>query len=210
MKLAIEKNARILAIFAIVCTAIVGITFEFTKNRIKKQEQAQLLSTLKSIVPATIHNNDMSEHCVGITDEQLGSNTPQIAYLATLNGQAAGAAITSVAPDGYNGNIFIISAFTVDGTITGVRVLKHKETPGLGDKVELRKSDWVKSFDSKTFDDMNESRWAVKKDGGQFDQFTGATITPRAVVKAVRQAALFFNKNMSSLFEQPNMCETNQ
>lgn len=206
MKLTIQKNAKILAIFAVVCTAVVGVTNELTKDRIKSQEQAQLLNTLKSIVPPQNHDNDMSQSCVNVMDENLSSSESQIAYLATIAGKPMGAAITSIAPDGYNGKIHLISAFDINGNITGVRVLKHKETPGLGDKVELRKSQWVKSFDNKTNEDINGPRWAVQKDGGMFDQFTGATITPRAVVNAVRNASTYFEANKTSLFEQTNAC----
>lgn len=206
MKLTIQKNAKILAIFAVVCTAVVGVTNELTKDRIKSQEQAQLLNTLKSIVPPQNHDNDMSQSCVNVMDENLSSSESQIAYLATIAGKPMGAAITSIAPDGYNGKIHLISAFDINGNITGVRVLKHKETPGLGDKVELRKSQWIKSFDNKTNEDINGKRWAVQKDGGMFDQFTGATITPRAVVNAVRNASTYFEANKTSLFEQTNAC----
>ncbi len=206
MKITIQKNAKILAIFAIVCTAVVGITNELTKGRIKQQEQAQLLATLKSILPAEFHDNDMSGYCVQVTDDTLNPSESQVVYLATMNGMPAGAAITSVAPDGYNGKVHLISAFDIKGTITGVRVLKHKETPGLGDKIEIQRSDWIKSFENKTMADVSSSRWAVRKDGGMFDQFTGATITPRAIVKAVANAANYFTTHKNSLFEQENLC----
>lgn len=206
MKLAIQKNAQILAAFAIACTAVVGITHQLTKDRIKQQEQAQLLQTLQSIVPKESHDNVMSEHCVLVNDDRLSNSEPQIVYLATQNDIPAGAAITSIAPDGYNGNIHLITAIDANGEITGVRVLKHKETPGLGDKVELRKSDWVLNFNGKDLTDINGPRWAVKKDGGMFDQFTGATITPRAVVKSVKRVALYYAENNARLFEQPNHC----
>jgi H+/Na+-translocating ferredoxin:NAD+ oxidoreductase subunit G len=206
MKLTIQKNAKTLAIFAIVCTAVVGVTNELTKDKIKSQEQAELLNTLKSIVPPRYHDNDMSQYCVEVKHNKLSSDENQIAYLATIEGNPAAAAITSTAPDGYNGKIHLISAFDIKGDITGVRVLKHKETPGLGDKVELRRSQWIKSFDNKTAEDIAGPRWLVKKDGGMFDQFTGATITPRAVIKSVRNAAQYFEEHKTSLFEQPNTC----
>lgn len=206
MKLAIQKNAQILAMFAVVCTAVVGITNELTKDSIKSQEQQQLLSTLTSIIPTNLHDNDMSQYCIKLDAPQLSTSETQTVYLAMLNGKPSGAAITSIAPDGYNGKINIISAFTIDGAVTGTRVLKHKETPGLGDKVELRKSPWITKFEGKTPSDIESPRWAVKKDGGMFDQFTGATITPRAVVKAVKQAGLYFKANKDTLFLQPNEC----
>ncbi|NMP32764.1 electron transport complex subunit RsxG [Thalassotalea sp. M1531] len=206
MRIAIEKNAKILALFAIACTAVVGLTYELTKGRIKQQEQQELLSTLHAIVPDDAHDNDMSAHCISVNDPLLGANEEQIAYLATKNEQPIAAAITTIAPDGYNGKIHLIVAVNVDGSISGVRTLKHKETPGLGDKIELRKSDWIKDFSGKTLEQLLSNRWAVKKDGGMFDQFTGATITPRAVVKAVKNTAAYFNKHKTTLFEQTNIC----
>ena len=206
MKLAIQKNAQILAAFAVACTAVVGLTYELTKGRIYTQEQQQLLKTLHAIVPEESHNNDMSLNCVYIQDELLGTKEQQTAYLAMQDEQPVAAAITTIAPDGYNGKIHLIAAFDMNGTITGVRTLKHKETPGLGDKIEMRKSDWITVFTGKTESDINSPRWAVKKDGGMFDQFTGATITPRAVVNAIHNTSLYFEKNKAALFELPNRC----
>lgn len=206
MKIAIEKNARILALFAIACTAVVGITYELTKDRIAKQEQKELLSTLHAIVPDSIHDNDMSAHCVTVNDALLGMNGEQLAYLATINEKPVAAAIETIAPDGYNGKIHLIVAMNYDGSVSGVRTIKHKETPGLGDKIEIRKSNWITGFSGKTDEQITSPRWGVKKDGGMFDQFTGATITPRAVVKAVANTAEFFRHNKEQLFSQDNMC----
>ncbi|REL35979.1 electron transport complex subunit RsxG [Thalassotalea euphylliae] len=210
MKIAITKNAKILALFAVACTAVVSLTFELTKNRIKQQEQKQLLSTLHAVVPDDIHDNDMSQRCVRINDPLLGSSDDQLAYLATQNDQPIAAAITSVAPDGYSGKIFLIVAMRVDGKLSAVRVLKHQETPGLGDKVEERKSDWIFSFNNRSKEELESSRWAVEKDGGMIDQFTGATITPRAVVKAVKKTANYFEQHKDTLFQQANACEVEQ
>lgn len=210
MKLAITKNAKILALFAIACTAVVALTFELTKNRIKQQEQKQLLNTLHAVVPDDIHDNDMSQRCVSINDPLLGTDENQLAYLATQNDQPVAAAITSVAPDGYSGKIFLMVAMHIDGKLGAVRVLKHQETPGLGDKVEERKSDWIFSFDNRSQAELTSSRWAVEKDGGMIDQFTGATITPRAVVKAVKNTATYFEQHKAMLFQQENACEVEQ
>lgn len=206
MKTAIQNNGKILALFAVACTAFVGLTYELTKSKIAQQEQRQLLSTLHSIIDKNAHDNDMSKHCVSVTNEALGSNEPQLVYLATNNEQPVAAAITTTAPDGYNGNIQLIVAVNIDGSLSGVRVLKHKETPGLGDKIETRKSDWVYSFNNKKYEDILEPRWAVKKDGGTFDQFTGATITPRAIVKAVKLTSMYFMKEKDVIFSMPNQC----
>jgi len=209
VRLSITKNSRILAAFAIVCTAIVGIINETTKARIESQEQQQLLNILHSIIAPERLNNEMYQDCLTITDTELGTLIPQTVYLAKYNDKPVAAAITNIAPDGYNGNIELIVAINYDGTISGVRALKHQETPGLGDKIELRKSNWVTNFIGKKIESETDSQWKVRKDGGMFDQFTGATITPRAVVKSVKKTALYFAKNKQKLFTQTSTCRGN-
>ncbi|MBL4942486.1 MAG: electron transport complex subunit RsxG [Colwellia sp.] len=209
-RLPILKNSQILAIFAIVCTAIVSLVNELTKDKIKAQAQLQLLKTLHSIIEPSRYNNNITQDCVSLNsallDHSSNNKAPHIAYIARKNGDAIAIAITSTAPNGYNGNIKLIVAINMDDSISGVRVLKHQETPGLGDKVELKKSDWITRFNGKQILSENDSRWAVVKDGGMFDQFTGATITPRAVVKAVRKTLLYFKNNKQLLLKRPNNC----
>lgn len=209
-RLPMQKNSQILAIFAIVCTAIVGLVNELTKDKIKAQEQLQLLNTLHSIIEPSRYNNEITQDCVNLSSILLGNsaNDKEIhtAYIARQDNQAIAIAMTSTAPDGYNGNIELIIAINMDESISGVRVLKHQETPGLGDKVELRKSNWIDSFTGKKLLSENDSRWAVTKDNGMFDQFTGATITPRAVVKAVKKTLLYFKDNKHSMLTRPNAC----
>ncbi|MDX2366822.1 MAG: electron transport complex subunit RsxG [Colwellia sp.] len=199
-----------LAIFAIICTAIIGLVNELTKDEIKAQEQLQLLSTLHSIIEPSRYNNDITQDCVSLSSTLLGNSTNdkkiQTAYIARQDNQAIAIAMTSTAPDGYNGNIELIIAINMDDSVSGVRVLKHQETPGLGDKVELRKSNWINSFTGNKLLSEKDSRWAVTKDNGMFDQFTGATITPRSVVKAVKKTLLYFKDNKHSLLTRPNIC----
>jgi Na+-translocating ferredoxin:NAD+ oxidoreductase subunit G len=121
------------------------------------------------------------------------------------NGSLTAYIVETTAPDGYSGNIDLIVALTPDGTILGSRVLNHQETPGLGDKIEARRSPWILSFNGKTVTEDNAAKWAVRKDGGDFDQFTGATITPRAVVNAVRNAALLIQQR-PELADMPPNC----
>jgi electron transport complex protein RnfG len=212
-RLPIQKNSQILAIFAIVCTAIVGLVNELTKDEIKAQEQRQLLNTLHSIIEPSRYNNDITQDCVSLSSPLLGNSATdknlQTAYIARQNNQAIAIAMTSTAPDGYNGNIELIIAINMDNSVSGVRVLRHQETPGLGDKVEFRKSNWINTFTGKKLLSENDSRWAVIKDNGIFDQFTGATITPRAVVKAVKKTLLYFKDNKHSLLMRPNVCLKN-
>jgi len=209
-RLPIQKNSQILAIFAIVCTAIVGLVNELTKDRIQAQTQLQLLNTLHGIIEPSRYNNDITQDCVSINSPLLGrskkDSIAHTAYIARKDSQPVAIAMTSTAPDGYNGNIEVIVAINMDNSVNGVRVLKHQETPGLGDKVELRKSDWINSFNGKQLNSEQDSRWGVTKDGGMFDQFTGATITPRAVVKSVKNTLLYFKENKKLLLTLPNSC----
>lgn len=203
MKLAMEKNARILALFAIACTAIIGIVNLLTKDRIEIQQQQYLLNTLNEIIAPESYDNNLYLDCILFQDDH---QQQQMAYLARLNNKPVAAALTAVAPDGYNGNIELLIAVNTDKSVSGARVLAHNETPGLGDKIELRKSTWITSFSNKVVENENDSRWQVAKDGGMFDQFTGATITPRAVVKAVNRTALYFEKHKAELFSSTRSC----
>lgn len=198
------KNARTLAIFALVCTAVVALTHRLTQSTIIEQEQAQLLRVLDELLPESNHDEPLFDHCVLLTSPQfLGSDQPLPVFTAMKNGQAQGYAIEAIAPDGYSGDIKLIVGVKTDGTLNGVRVLTHNETPGLGDKIELKRSPWILSFNGKAITDENDTRWAVRNDGGQFDAFTGATITPRAVVKAVRKVLLLVQQQPQLLSQAP-------
>ena len=207
MKLAIQQNAKVLTMFAVACTAMVGIVNFLTKDTIARQEEQQLLNTLYQVIAAERLNNDLYQDCQFINhDVLLGGNSPQTAYVARMDNMPVAVALTTTAPDGYNGNINLLVAINIDGTLSGVRVLKHKETPGLGDKIETRKADWIYSFDGQFIDGEQDLRWSVKKDGGMFDQFTGATITPRAVVKAVQNTLFYFNAHKAEIVTNTTSC----
>ncbi|MEZ9999617.1 electron transport complex subunit RsxG [Vibrio lentus] len=203
---AIKKNGLVLAIFACASTGLVAVTHYLTKDQIKQQEQAQLLSVLNQVIPHDLHDNELFSACTLVEAEELGTEKAMPAYIAKLNGEPSAIAIEAIAPDGYNGAIKVIVGMKIDGTILGTRVLSHQETPGLGDKIDLRVSDWILSFAGKQVTDSNLNRWKVRKDGGDFDQFTGATITPRAVVKSVKQAVQYVNQNNQALLAQPLNC----
>ncbi|WP_070967224.1 electron transport complex subunit RsxG [Vibrio sonorensis] len=203
---AIKKNGATLALFACASTGLVAFTNFLTKDTIQEQEQAQLLSVLNQVIAPSMHDNRLYKSCTLVSDELLGTSEPMPTYIATKDGQPTALAIESIAPDGYNGTIKLIVGLTLDGTITGTRVLAHKETPGLGDKIDLRVSDWILTFAGKRVSEENLADWNVRKDGGQFDQFTGATITPRAVVKAVKNSALLVNRDIDTILTQPRNC----
>lgn len=204
-----KKSSLVLALFAIASTALVTITYALTKDQIAYQQQQQLLSVLNQVIPKEQHDNELYKACILVENlDALGSKQAMPIYLASLNGAHSGAAIEAIAPDGYSGAIKIIVGIDSDSVVTGVRVLSHQETPGLGDKIDTRITRWVDTFLGKTVDNVDEKSWAVQKDGGQFDQFTGATITPRAVVKAVKKAVWFYKTHQEELIALPLNCET--
>ena len=208
------KNGLILAVFAMVTTGLIALTYFGTKDQIAFQQQQKLLSILNAVIDENSYDNAIQLDCALVTSaEFLGSNEPQHIYRATKQGQAVAAAIETTAPDGYSGKILLVVGITsshVDSaTVTGVRVLEHKETPGLGDKIDLRISNWILDFDNQIYSAEITPNWAVKKDGGQFDQFTGATITPRAVVNAVKISVEYYLANQTAIFNADNACATN-
>lgn len=193
--------AVILGLFALVGAGLVGMTYEGTKERIAENERQFLLRTLNELVPADAYNNDIYTDTIEVhSKDLLGSEEGQTIYRARKNGRPVAIIITTTAPDGYNGDIKMLVALDLAGQIGGVRILSHKETPGLGDAIEVEKSDWINDFYGHSLYAPDTQGWAVKKDGGIFDQFTGATITPRAVVEAVHKALIFYYLNQRALF----------
>ncbi|MBN7820941.1 electron transport complex subunit RsxG [Bowmanella yangjiangensis] len=208
MKTHLKRSGTTLTAFALVTTGLIAITNELTAPRIKSQEQQQLQKILGSIVPPALHDNDIEHDCTLVTDANLlGDDSPKTVYRARLQGEPVALVLQTMTPDGYSGDIDLLVGVNLAGKVTGVRVLKHQETPGLGDKIDIRISDWILSFDGKGIDNGEQKNWAVKKDGGQFDQFTGATITPRAMVKAVKNALLLASEQQQMLFAAPNQCQ---
>ncbi|OIN13983.1 electron transport complex subunit RsxG [Oceanisphaera psychrotolerans] len=204
-----RKNGLTLALFALGCTAFVAFTHSLTRDTIIEQEQAQLLRVLDELLPADSHDEPLFDHCVMLTSEPfLGSRDALPVFTAMKDGQPSGYAIEAVAPDGYSGEIKLVVGINIDGTLNGVRVLNHNETPGLGDKIELKKSSWVLDFNGQSLQGEEDPRWAVRSDGGQFDAFTGATITPRAVVKAVRKVLMLVQQQPGLLSQAPSCGES--
>ncbi|MCG3726412.1 electron transport complex subunit RsxG [Vibrio cincinnatiensis] len=206
MLTAIRKNGLILAIFACASTGVVALTQYLTASQIQAQEKAQLLSILNQVVPPHLHDNELSQTCTLVSNSSLGTTKTLHVYQASLEGKPMALAMEAIAPDGYNGAIKLIIGIDNEGTVIGTRVLSHQETPGLGDKIDLRISNWILSFTGRQVTEENQQQWQVRKDGGQFDQFTGATITPRAVVKAVKRTVNYVNLHRNEILQQPLNC----
>jgi electron transport complex protein RnfG len=194
--------ALILGAFSVVGTGLVKLTDENTKDQIAANERAALLRSLSAMVSSNLYNNDIVADTLELEVPVLGGKEAITLYRARKSGHPVAVVFTTIAPDGYSGKIKLLVAVDTDGTILGVRVVAHKETPGLGDAIELTRSNWILGFTGKSLVDMSEKQWAVNKDGGDFDQFTGATITPRAVVKAVKNTLLYFHGNPAQLFSK--------
>ena len=197
----VTRNSIILGLFAIITTGLVVATASLTKDKIAEEKQNAMKRSLLEVMPRERLDNDLLASVVELpASDLLGTAEERQAYVATLKNNPTGIIFQVVAPEGYGGSINLMVGITEKGEITGVRVIPpHFETPGLGDAIDVQKSEWIKSFNGKSLTNLNEKGWRVKKDGGQFDAFTGATITPRAVVDAVHKALLYFQQHQSEL-----------
>lgn len=193
--------ALILTGFSVIGSGLVAVTYTGTKDIIAEAQRAALEASLNQLVPADRYDNRVVEDRIEVTaSEWLGTDRPVTVYRARKNGQPVALFATPAAPDGYSGPIRLLIGVYADGTLAGVRVLAHKETPGLGDGIDEKRSPWILAFAGKSLANPRLDGWKVKKDGGAFDQFTGATITPRAVVKATRKFLEYVQTRREQLF----------
>jgi electron transport complex protein RnfG len=198
-----RRVAVLVALAAMLAAVLVGVA-SLTRSRIERNEQAWIQQHLEALVPASSHDNDLLEDSISVeAPELLGTTQPVRVYRARRAGQPVAVVIRSVAPDGYRGPIELLVAIDREGTLMGVRVLRHNETPGLGDAFETREPEWLDRFEGLSLSNPPPSRWTVRRDGGDFDAFTGATITPRAIVKGVRYTLEYYERHRAMLFEQP-------
>jgi len=195
------RTALNLLFFALVGTALLALTYDLTHDTIARSVEKEKLKLIAQIAPPAAYDNDIMKDTASLAkDKLLDSTATTIAYRGRLNNQPSIAVLQVVAPDGYSGRINLIIAIHSDGRIGGVRVVSHKETPGLGDYIEIAKNNWITGFNGASLDNPKESDWKVKKDGGSFDYMAGATITPRAVVKAVHKALQYYAQHRDELF----------
>ncbi len=196
-------SGAFLWLFAVAGTTLVAVTEFTTADAIVENERQVLLRNLHALLPPEKLDNDIAADSRELPPSPLlGTDSNSLVYRARLGGEPVAAVFNSVAPNGYSGSIHLLVGVYVDGSLAGVRVVKHTETPGLGDAIERRKSDWIEGFDGKSLDNPEADGWRVKRDGGVFDQLTGATITPRAVVKAVHNTLLYYRQNADMIFDR--------
>jgi Na+-translocating ferredoxin:NAD+ oxidoreductase subunit G len=187
-------QAGLLGVVATLAAALLAVGHLLTRDAIEAQQLEELRQSLSQVVPAQIHDNDLLQDTLNLAAPE----GERLVYRAFQGTQATGVAFRT-SGNGYSGAIRLVMGVDAEGRVLGVRVLSHAETPGLGDKIEEKRGDWILGFTGLFLGDPPEGQWAVKKDGGRFDQFTGATITPRAVVKAVKEGLLWFRDHRDTL-----------
>lgn len=193
-------TALVLMLFGVLGSMLVGVMYEATAEQVAENQRQAMLASLNQLLPSERYDNDLLASQITLpADERLGQKEPSIAYVAKQHDVVTAIVFSVIAPNGYSGAIKLLVCVNADGTLNGVRVVQHKETPGLGDLIETTRSKWIFSFDGKSLENPDVKGWQVKRDGGVFDQFTGATITPRAVVKAVHLCLLYFDRNRKGL-----------
>jgi len=202
MKYPVLRSAASLGLVAIAGTSLLAGVHYLTAERIAEQERRAVLEQLQEIVPGGRYDNALQDDWISFTDEAHFPRGQEVmAYRARRDGQPVAVILRFAAVNGYNGPIHLLAGIEADGSLAGVRVTAHRETPGLGDAIEVERSDWIRSFEGRSLQAPEPGAWSVRRDGGEFDQFTGATITPRAVVEAVRLALDYYAGNREALFE---------
>lgn len=194
------RTGSTLLVFALVATALLAITFTRTAPTIERSQQAKTLALLSQVLPPALYDNDLlASRNSRPPDELLGTRAPSSMWVARHGDEVTAVVLEAIAPDGYAGAIHLLVGIDVDGQVTGVRVTAHRETPGLGDYIDRQKSPWIEQFAGRHLLDPGPRGWRVAKDGGVFDARAGATITPRAVVKAVHQSLEYFARHRAAI-----------
>jgi electron transport complex protein RnfG len=207
------NRARIVGAVALVLLAIaaaisLSLLDRTTNARIERNAQEWIRERIDLLVAPEARDNDvLLDKIAARSPDLLGISRPITIYRARQAGRPVAAILHTIAPDGYRGPIELLVGIAADGRLIGVQVIRHRETPGLGDAFENRNEDWLPKFRGLSLEDPPQQRWAIRADGGAFDAFTGATITPRAIVKAVRRSLEFYNAKQAKIFTTPNEAE---
>jgi len=200
----------LITLTALIAGVLITLSHELSRERIAANQRERLLATLHEIIDPTLHDNDIEASRRFVTSaDLLGTTEPIEVFLATDNGRPVAAVFSTVARLGYNGPINLLVGVTVDGTVTGVRVTRHRETPGLGDAIEIARSTWIDGFSATRLDAPVLADWRVTKDGGHFDSITGATVTPRVIVEAVRNTLIYVRDYGPELFSPIPTADSN-
>ena len=198
----IRKHTFILTFFAVLCTLMITISYLLTEEDIIRAKKQEKLLLMNEIVDHHLYDNELVDSCFVVSNALLGRQVENKIYIGIKENIPTLALIETTANDGYNGDIRILVAIDWQNTLLGVRTLEHNETPGLGDKIDKIRSDWVDAFIGYMYTDDNDKRFDIKKYQGDFDQFTGASITPRAYIKAVHRTLIYFSEHKNELLLQ--------
>jgi electron transport complex protein RnfG len=197
------KTIAIMAAFTLVGTLGLAFIHEQSKGKIEANEAIEKMKLFAQVLPASEYDNKLLEDFINVpAGGELNNRAATKIYVARLAGAANAVVLETTAHDGYSGDIKLLMVVRADGSVAGVRVIAHKETPGLGDYIDILHGDWIKSFDGLSFTTRPSEQWKVKKDGGQFDYMAGATITPRAVVGIAHAALHYVETNKTTLFAE--------
>jgi electron transport complex protein RnfG len=197
----IIQSGLILAVVAAICTTLVALTFSVTSNRIAANEQAFLEQSLTPVLAGISFDNDLIASALIVpAPHDLPGTENAVIYRAMTKTSPVAALFVVTAPDGYSGPIKLLIGIDIDGIVLGVRAIEHKETPGLGDLIDASRSDWIYQFAGTSLNVADQTAWAIRRDGGAFDQLTGASITSRAAVNAANQTLLYFAANRDEIF----------
>ena len=205
------KSGITLAVIASICTGLVAVTWKLTNERIADNQTAWLERSMQPALAGVFFDSSVTESLLTVQPpHELPGSEAALIYRVYAADKPVAALFAVSARDGYAGPIKLLIGVAMDGSLTGIRVVEHRETPGLGDRIETSKSDWVLQFDGRSLGDPGPDRWAIKRDGGDFDQLTGASITPRAIINAVRQTLHYFETNKDSIFSTPRRDSTEE
>ena len=197
------RTLLLVGVIAVGAAALVSGSYEFSRDRIEANRQARLLQDLQSVLDTAVADAALNPTRIQASDpERLGYEDPVDVYIVRGDGRPRAAVFPAAAPDGYHAPIHLLVGVSADGIVTGVRVVEHRETPGLGDVIEIEKSDWILQFDGKSLTSPEPPQWALDDDGGSFDSITGATVTARAVIGGVRDALEFYEARSAELFSR--------
>ena len=200
------SSALTLAVLAAICAVLVATTYSGTRERIAANEQAFLERSLAPVLEGIDYDGALSDSTIVIpAPHDLPGNEPATIYRIYADGAPIAALFDVTARDGYAGPIRLLVGVTADGAVNRARVLAHRETPGLGDMIDSSKSDWIEQFNGRSLVDPTPDLWLIRRDGGEFDQLTGASITPRAVIKAIKETLLYFEANRDTVFAKPDV-----
>jgi len=198
------STALTLLVFSVLGASLLTGAFTLTRPTIERSEQAEKLALVAQTLQAGSFDNNLIQDARPLAaTPELGLKRVGQAYVARKQGIANAVVLEAAAPDGYAGEIRLLIGIQADGRLSGVRVTGHMETPGLGDYIDIARSPWINQFSGKSLAEPADAAWKVRKDGGAFDYLAGATVTPRAVIKAVNQALHYFEKNKAMLFAPP-------